>query len=96
MHIAGDVVGCMADKCVCGGAELSCDDVVVDHRELVAVILACILCEDGRLLLKVERMVMTDRSAWRQTGLQEFWLARDAHHPIAWYQRDDEGIILIR
>jgi hypothetical protein len=89
------VVGLMADKCVSGGAELSCDDIVTDPRGIAAVILACILCDDGRLLLKVELMRSVGRSVWTSTQQQVLWLARDAQQPVAWRQREDGCIVVI-
>ncbi len=35
----------MADRCVCGGKSLSCDDVVMNQDGEAAVILACIICK---------------------------------------------------
>ena len=90
VQIAG---GLMADKCICGGAELACDDVVI-RGELLAIVLQCILYQDGRLMLKVERMVATNRSAWRQTTLQEFWLASSVHHPICWRAHGGDSIVV--
>jgi len=91
VQIAG---GWMANKCTCGGAELACDDVVI-RGELLAIVLACVLHQDGRLMLKVERMIATNRSAWRQTTLQEFWLASSVHHPTCWRAHGDDSIVVI-
>ena len=96
VRIHGDIVGLMADKCISAGAQLGCDDIVVDRRALVAVILACILLDNGRLLLKVEmlRKIMAT-SVSTQTPLQEFWLARDAQQPTAWPRQADGSIVVI-
>ena len=54
--VDGGIAASMADRCICGGASLSVDDIVLDQHGSVAVIVACILGDDGRLLLKVELM----------------------------------------
>ena len=92
----GGIAGLMADKCVSAGALMSCDDIVVNDRAFAAVILACVLCDDGRLLLKVEMLQqIMGTSAWTQTPLQELWLARDARQPTAWRRRGDGSIVVL-
>lgn len=96
VSVTGDVVGSMSDRCVCGGAEFSCDDIVMNRsRGSAAVILACLLSDDGRVLVKVEMLRRVGASVWNQTQLQELWLARDASHPVAWRQRGDGCIAVI-
>ena len=93
----GGVVGWMADRCICGGANLSCDDIVMDQHGNAAVILACILCDDGRLLLKVELMQNAGRSGvvFAMTHAEALWLARDVYQPTAWRQREDGCFVLM-
>ena len=70
--INGAISGFMADKCVCGGAKLSCDDIVKhSHENRVGVVVACIQSDDGRMLLRVELMQNRGRSAWQQTHVVE-------------------------
>ena len=96
MRVAVDgVTGSMADRCVCGGANLSCDDIVLDPHGHAAVILGCILCDDGRLLLKVELMRSVGGNVWAQSQQQAMWMARDTHQPVAWRRREDNTFVLI-
>ena len=57
VSIAGDIIGSMSKQCKCGGAVLAVNDIVVNRsRGTANVILACILCGDGRLLVRVEML----------------------------------------
>jgi hypothetical protein len=93
--VDGGIAASMADRCFCGGASLSVDDIVVDQHGSDAVIVACIFCDDGRLLLKVELMQRVGGSAWATKKQVSMWLARDAYQPVAWRQRGDGSFVLI-
>ena len=55
--IADDsIAATMTDRCVCGGASLSIDDIVLKQHGKAIVALKCIYCDGGRLLLKVGLM----------------------------------------
>ena len=84
----------MSDSCVCGGSTFSCDDIVKRPDGSAAVILACILTVDGRLLLKVE-VLQRHGLAWRQTQERALWLALDSYHPVAWRKNTDGCLLLI-
>ena len=93
--VDGGIAASMADRCVCGGASLSVDEIVLDQHGSAAVIVACILCDDGRLLLKVELMQHVGAGAWATTKQVSMWLARDAYQPVAWRRRGDGSFFLI-
>jgi hypothetical protein len=85
--------GMMADRCICGGAKLSCDDIVKHSDGRVGVVLACMLNE-GRLVLKIEQFRKL-RAAWVHTSVNVLWSAKDVKLPIAWRQLDDGSYHLI-
>ena len=88
--------GAVTTKCVCGGAELSRNDIVQNALDgAVGVVLECILGLDSVLRLRVEILRNVERGVWEQTPRQTLWLARDAFHPTAWRQRDDGLIAMI-
>jgi hypothetical protein len=85
----------MADRYTCGGANLSCDDIVLDSNGHAAVILGRILFDDMRCMLKAELMRSVGRNVWAQSQQQAMWIARDTFHPVAWRQREDGTFVLI-
>ena len=88
--------GAVTTKCVCGGAELSRNDIVQNALDGAAgVVLECILGLDSVLRLRVEILRNVERGVWEQTPRQTLWLARDAFHPTAWRQRDDGLIAMV-
>ena len=84
----------MSDRCICGGAQLSCDDVVFNQHGDTAVILGCVLCDDGNLRLKVELMRSVSQSAVAQTNVHVLWLACDVYLPTAWRLHDDCIVVI--
>ena len=91
---SSSVVGSMPDRCICGGAQLSCDDIVFKQHGDTAVILGCLLCDDGHLRLKVELMRSVSQSVFAQTEVQALWLACDVYLPTAWRQQDDCIVVI--
>lgn len=88
--------GAVTTRCVCGGAELSRNDIVQNALDGAAgVVLECILGLDSVLRLRVEILRNVERGVWEQTPRQTLWLARDVFHPTAWRQRDDGLIAMI-
>ena len=84
------VVGNVATKCICGGAQLSRNDIVVHARDGAAgVILECSLGLDGMLRVRVEVLRKVGHGGWEHTPVQKLWLARGAFHPTAWRVRPD-------
>ncbi len=57
--------------------------------------MACILCDDGRLRLKVELMRSVGYPVFAMTNVEAFWFALDAYQPTAWRQREDGSIVVI-
>ena len=59
-------------------------------------ILACILCDDGRLILKVELMRSVGRSVFVTTKDEALWLANVVNLPTAWRQTEDGRVVVIQ
>ena len=89
------LLGWMADRCICGGASLACDDIVMDPNGIACIILACIICDDGKLLLKAELMRNVGQGVWAQTPSQVLFLAREARQAVAWRQREDGCYVVL-
>jgi hypothetical protein len=88
------LAGVAAIKCICGGAELARND-IVKNASSAGVVLECSLGLDGVLRVRVEILRNVGGGVWAQTPAQNFWLARDVHHPCAWRQRGDGQIRVI-
>ena len=89
----------MADACSFDGVQMAVDDIVTDRRHgNVMVIRGCILCDDHRLLLRVNMMTSVQRmgrTCWTPTRREEYRLAKDVYLPIAWRFVDADYIVII-
>ena len=95
-QVRADFVGLVSKSCRCGGIRFHRNDVVIDRRGRAAVVLECILTDDGRLLVRVEVMRSAGGYDWTQTQLQECWRARGAILPVAWFRRGDITLAVIQ
>ena len=89
----------MADACSFDGVQMAVDDIVTDRRHgNVMVISGCILCDDHRLLLRVNMMTSVQRmgrTCWTPTRREEYRLAKDVYLPIAWRFVDADYIVIL-
>ena len=80
------------------GLRLHCDDIVLRCAAdgFAGVVLGCLLSDDGRLLIKVELMEQQRANVWAQTAQQEFWVAREVRHPVAWRRLENGTVFVVQ